>query len=137
MKSFLEFVSCCITTHEVSTKEEVAAATPPKREETRSLMPSKVAALRKKKRIRVGIPGSMTPEWKPSLHVISEDNVMAKKKEKTPPEASRTPADRVVKRKSTTVSRSKVDVRSYSDDIGRNPGAAVTIPAFSPTPFMF
>ena len=115
----MEFVSCCVTTPEVATNEEVVAvATPQRREETRSLMPSKVAALRKKKRVRVGTPGSMTPEWKPSLYVISEDNVMAEKKEKTPPEAMTKIADRVVKRKSTTGSRSKVHVRSYSNDIG-------------------
>ncbi|XWS51965.1 hypothetical protein CRYUN_Cryun11dG0027000 [Craigia yunnanensis] len=135
MRYFLEFVSCCVKTPEVATnKEVVAVATPPRREETRSLMPSKVAALRKKKRVRVGTPGSMTPEWKPSLCVISEDNVTAVKREKTP--AKFTTADRVVKRKSTAGSRSKVHVRSYSDDIGRNQ-VPIVIPAFSPTPFMF
>ncbi|XWS11146.1 hypothetical protein CRYUN_Cryun38cG0058500 [Craigia yunnanensis] len=137
MRSFLEFVSCCITNPEVSSNEKVVTVvTPPKREETRSLMPPKVAALRKKKRVRVGTPGSMTQEWKPSLYVISEDKVMAEKKEKAPPEAMTKIADRVVKRKSSTVSRSKVHVRSYSDDIGRSL-VPVVIPAFSPTPFMF
>ncbi|XVF04026.1 hypothetical protein REPUB_Repub05bG0045200 [Reevesia pubescens] len=136
MRSFLEFVSCCVTNPEVSTNEE-EVETPPRREETRSLMPTKVAALRMKKRGRVGTPGSMTPEWKPSLYMISEDNVMAEKREITPPEVTTTTADRVlVKRKSTTVSRSKVHVRSYSDDIGRNQVPTV-IPTFSPVPFMF
>ncbi|XWS27917.1 hypothetical protein CRYUN_Cryun25bG0021500 [Craigia yunnanensis] len=135
MRSFLGFVSRCVTTPELATNEEVVTtATPSRREEARSLTPPKVAELRKKNRIRVGIPGSMTPEWKPSLYVISEDNVKAKKKEKTPAEA--TTVDRVVKRKSTAGSCSKVHVRSYSDDIRRNP-MPVVIPAFSPTPFMF
>ncbi|XWS09885.1 hypothetical protein CRYUN_Cryun39dG0028100 [Craigia yunnanensis] len=135
MRFFLEFVSCCVMIPEVATNEKVVtAATTPKKEETSSLMPSKVAALRKKKRVWVGTPGSMTPEWKPSLYVISEDNIMEEKKEKTPPDATTT-RDRVVKKKSTTGSRSKVHVRSYSDDIGRNTVPAV-IPAFSPTPFM-
>ncbi|XP_022717950.1 uncharacterized protein LOC111276475 [Durio zibethinus] len=138
MRSFLEFVSCCVTTPEVSVKEQVVTAgTAPRKEETRSLMPTKVAALRKKKkRVRVGTPGSLTPEWKPSLFVISEDKVTAEKREKTPPQAATATVDRVVKRKSTTGSRSKVHVRSYSDDIGRN-SVQVVIPAFSPTPFMF
>ncbi|XP_022753632.1 uncharacterized protein LOC111301920 [Durio zibethinus] len=131
MRSFLEFVSCCVTTPEVATDEEVVTAvTPPRREVTRPLMPPKVAALSKKKmKVRVGTPGSMTPEWKPSLFVISEDNFIVEKREKTP-------ADRVVKRKSTAGSRSKVHVRSCSDDMGRNP-LPVVIPAFSPTPFIF
>ena len=101
----------------MATNEEVVAvATPQRREETRSLMPSKVAALRKKKRVRVGTPGSMTPEWKPSLYVISEDNVTVERREKT--RAESTTVDRVVKGNSTAGSRSKVHVRSYSDDIG-------------------
>ncbi|XVF34108.1 hypothetical protein REPUB_Repub18cG0029000 [Reevesia pubescens] len=137
MRSVLEFVSCCVTTPEVSTNEEVVttAATAPKREETRYLMPPKVAALGNKKRVRVGTPGSMTPEWKPSLYVISEDTVTAETKEKTPLEATTT-VDRVVKRKSTGGSRSKVHVRTYGDEIGRNQ-VPLVIPTFSPTPFMF
>ncbi|XP_021288757.1 uncharacterized protein LOC110419945 [Herrania umbratica] len=154
MRSILEFVSCCVTTPEVSRneKEEVlmAAVSPSMREETRSLMPPKVAALTKKKRVRVGTPGVMAAEWKPSLNVISEDNVVAEKREKTPPQQEKTTADSVVKRKSSSGSRSKVHVRSNSDDIGRNPMLAViptfsptpvsmpvVIPTFSPTPFMF
>ena len=111
------FVSRCVTTPEVATNEEVmTAATPSRREEAKSLMPPKVAELRKKNRVRVRIAGSMTPEWKPSLYVISEDNITAEKRQKTPAEA--TTVDRVVKRKSTAGSPSKVHVRSYSDDIG-------------------
>ncbi|XVF70493.1 hypothetical protein PTKIN_Ptkin11bG0166000 [Pterospermum kingtungense] len=115
MRSLLEFVSCCVASPEVATNEEAMAA-PPRREGTRSLVPPKVAALRKKKRVRVGTPGSMTPEWKPSLHVISEDNVTAENREKTP--AKGTAEDSSAKRKSAASSRSKVHVRSYSDDIG-------------------
>ncbi|OMP04541.1 hypothetical protein COLO4_09540 [Corchorus olitorius] len=118
MKSLLEFVACCVTTPQVSSNDEVvtaaAAVATPSREETRSLMPPKVVALKnKKKRVRVG-----TPEWKPSLYVISEDNAMAEKREKAQaPEAKPVAADRAVKRKSATVSRSKVHVRNYNDDI--------------------
>ncbi|OMO80497.1 hypothetical protein CCACVL1_12927 [Corchorus capsularis] len=115
MKSLLEFVACCVTTPQVSSNDEVVAAVAtPSREETRSLMPPKVVALKnKKKRVRVG-----APEWKPSLYVISEDNVMAEKREKAQaPEAKPVAADRAVKRKSATVSRSKVHVRNYNDDI--------------------
>ncbi|EOY12682.1 Uncharacterized protein TCM_031185 isoform 1 [Theobroma cacao] len=157
MRSFLEFVSCCVTSPQVSRNEgeEVvtAAVNPAMREETGTLMPPKVAALTKKKRVRVGTPGVMAEEWKPSLNVISEDNVVAEKREKTPPQQppqDKTTADRVVKRKSSSGSRSKVHVRSNSDDIGRNPMPAVismfsptpvsmpvVIPTFSPTPFMF
>ncbi|XVF77679.1 hypothetical protein PTKIN_Ptkin14bG0066600 [Pterospermum kingtungense] len=132
MRSFLVFVSCCVATPEVSTNEElVKAETPQKREETRSLMPPKVVALRKKRRVRVGTPGSTNPEWKPSLYMISEENVMAEETTTTTTKTS----DRVVKRKSSTGSRSKVHVRSYNDDVGRNP-VQVVIPAFSPAPFM-
>ncbi|PPS05421.1 hypothetical protein GOBAR_AA15244 [Gossypium barbadense] len=125
MRSFLKFVSRCVKNPEVSTTEEMVV-TAPGREETRSFMAPKM----------VGTPFSTTPEWKPSLYVISEDNVLAEKREKTTPEASTTPADRAVKRKSGAGSRSKVHVRSYSDDIGRNQ-EPVVIPTFSPTPFMF
>ncbi|KAG8492525.1 hypothetical protein CXB51_009762 [Gossypium anomalum] len=118
MRSFLKFVSRCVKNPEVSTTEEVMV-TAPGREETRSFMAPKMVALKKKKkRVKVGTPFSTTPEWKPSLYVISEDNVLAEKREKTTPEASTTPADRAVKRKSGAGSRSKVHVRSYSDDIG-------------------
>ncbi|KAK8579148.1 hypothetical protein V6N13_142368 [Hibiscus sabdariffa] len=135
MRSFLEFVSCCVKSPQASTAEEVVPA--PGREETRSLMTPKMAALRRKKKtVKVGTPFSMTPEWKPSLYAISEDNVMAEKREKTQSETATTAPDRAVKRKSTPGSRSKIHVRSYSDDIWRNP-AAVAIPTFSPTPFMF
>lgn len=112
----MEFMSRCITPPEVAANEEaMTVATPPRTEGSRSLMPTKVAVLRKKKRARVGTPGSMTPEWKPSLHVISEDNVIAEKREKSPAKA--TAADRAVKWKSTAGSLSKVHVRSYSEDI--------------------
>ncbi|KAL4279131.1 hypothetical protein GQ457_03G023560 [Hibiscus cannabinus] len=130
MRSFLEFVSCCVKSPQASTTEEVVPASGT--EETRSLMAPKMAALkRKKKTVKVG-----TPEWKPSLYAISEDNVVAEKREKMLSEAATTAADRTVKRKSTPGSRSKIHVRSYIDDIGRNP-EAVAIPTFSPTPFMF
>ncbi|TYI85091.1 hypothetical protein E1A91_D05G414500v1 [Gossypium mustelinum] len=131
MRSFLKFVSRCVKNPEVSTTEEVVV-TAPGREETRSFMAPKMVALKKKKkkRVKVGTPFSTTLEWKPSLYVISEDNVLAEKREKT------TPADGAVKRKSGVGSRSKVHVRSYSDDIGRNQEPLV-IPTFSPTPFMF
>ncbi|KAB2032830.1 hypothetical protein ES319_D05G404800v1 [Gossypium barbadense] len=137
MRSFLKFVSRCVKNPEVSTTEEVVV-TAPGREETRSFMAPKMVALKKKKkkRVKVGTPFSTTLEWKPSLYVISEDNVLAEKREKTTPEASTTPADGAVKRKSGVGSRSKVHVRSYSDDIGRNQEPLV-IPTFSPTPFMF
>ncbi|KAE8675225.1 Organic cation/carnitine transporter4 isoform 1 [Hibiscus syriacus] len=135
MRSFVEFVSCCVKNPEVSTTEEVVPA--PRREETRSLMAPKMAALRKKnKRVKVGTSFSMTPEWKPSLYAISEDNVMAEKREKMKSEAATTAADRAVKRKSTSGSRSKIHVRSDSGDIRRNP-EPMAIPTFSPTPFMF
>ncbi|KAG4149926.1 hypothetical protein ERO13_D05G363800v2 [Gossypium hirsutum] len=137
MRSFLKFVSRCVKNPEVSTTEEVVV-TAPGREETRSFMAPKMVALKKKKkkRVKVETPFSTTLEWKPSLYVISEDNVLAEKREKTTPEASTTPADGAVKRKSGVGSRSKVHVRSYSDDIGRNQEPLV-IPTFSPTPFMF
>ncbi|XP_039072029.1 uncharacterized protein LOC120219266 [Hibiscus syriacus] len=116
MKSFVEFVSCCVKNPEMSTTEEVVAS--PRREETRTLMAPKMAALRrKKKRVKVGTPFSTTPEWKPSLHAISEDTVMAEKREKMLPEAATT-ANRAVKRKSMSGSLSKIHVRSHSDDMG-------------------
>ncbi|XVE80267.1 hypothetical protein DITRI_Ditri14bG0126300 [Diplodiscus trichospermus] len=138
MRFFLEFVSSCLTTPKVGTNEEVVtAATTPRREETRSWMPPTVEAQRKtKKRVRVGSPGSTTPEWKPSLYVISEDNVTAEKRDKTPAEEAKAERVRVVKMKSSSGSRSKVHVRSYGDDVWRN-SMPVVVPTFSPTPFMF
>ncbi|GMI63698.1 hypothetical protein like AT5G54585 [Hibiscus trionum] len=135
MRFFVEFVSCCVKNPEVFTTEEMVAA--PRREETRSLMaPKMVAPRKKKKRVKIATPFSTTSEWKPSLYAISEDNTMTEKKEKMQSEATTTTADRAVKRKSTSGSRSKIHVRSHSDDMGRN-SEPVIIPTFSPTPFMF
>lgn len=86
--------------------------TSPRKEETNSLMPLHTEAMRKKKiRVRAGT----SPQWKPTLRMITEDNVMAKK---TPSEATKTTVDRVGKRKSTGGSRSKVHGRSYNNDTG-------------------
>lgn len=100
----MEFVSRCVTTPEVYTNEE---------EPVKTLMPPKVVAVRKKKkRVKVWPPGTTTPEWKPSLYMISEDNVTAE-------ETTSKTSDRVVKRKSSSGSSlSKVHVRSYNGDIG-------------------
>ncbi|GMJ05161.1 hypothetical protein HRI_004185300 [Hibiscus trionum] len=145
MRSFLECVSCwSTTTHELSMTEEAVtvAVTPLREEETKSLMPIDTESASRKKttrvRVRVGSTGSMNPQWKPSLCSITEDNVVAEKREKTP---SKTPTrtrtiDKVVKRKSPSGSHSNVHVRSHSNDTGRS-SVPVFLPAFSPTPFMF
>ncbi|XP_012459505.1 uncharacterized protein LOC105779999 [Gossypium raimondii] len=128
MRSFLDWISCWSTTPQVSIREEVE--TPPSKEETNSLMPLDTEDLRKKKiRVRTGT----SPQWKPTLRVITEDNVKAKK---TPSEATKTTVDKVGKRKTTGGSRSKVHVRSYSNDTGRK-SVPVVLPGLSPTPFMF
>ncbi|KAE8734923.1 hypothetical protein F3Y22_tig00000652pilonHSYRG00015 [Hibiscus syriacus] len=98
MRSLLECVSCLGTaTHEVSMMEEVVtvAVTPAteEEEETRSLMPA-VEAL---------------------LCSITEDNIMAENRKKTPTRTTTT-VGRGVKRKSSSGSRSNVHVRSYSND---------------------
>ncbi|KAK9024634.1 hypothetical protein V6N11_004792 [Hibiscus sabdariffa] len=109
----------------------------PRREETRSLMAPKMVTQRKKKRrVKVATPFSMTPEWKPSLYAISEDNVMTEKREKTQSETTITTTNRVMKRKKMLGLRFKIHVRSHNDDMGRNT-EPVVLPTFSPTPFMF
>ncbi|KAK9005932.1 hypothetical protein V6N11_034986 [Hibiscus sabdariffa] len=126
---------CCVKNPEAFTTEQTAAVS--RREETRSLMaPKMVTQRKKKKRVKVATPFSMTPEWKPSLYAISEDNVMAEKREKTQSKTASTTTNRVMKRKSMLGLCFKIHVRNHSDDMGRNP-EPVVLPTFSPTPFMF
>ncbi|KAL4334341.1 hypothetical protein GQ457_07G013880 [Hibiscus cannabinus] len=136
MGIFVEFMSCCVKIPEASTTEHTAAV--PMREETRSLMAPKMVTQRKKKkkRVKVATPFSMTTEWKPSLYAISEDNVMVEKREKTQSKTASTTTNRVMKRKSMLGLCFKIHVRSHNDDMGRNP-EPVVLPTFSPTPFMF
>ncbi|KAE8667308.1 Organic cation/carnitine transporter4 isoform 1 [Hibiscus syriacus] len=146
MRSLLECVSCLgTTTHEVSMMEEVVTVAVTlareEEEETKSLMPADTTAASSRRRktdrirVRVGSTGSMNPPWKPSLCSITEDNIMAENRKKIPSETPTT-VGRVVKRKSSSGSRSNVHVRSYSNDTGRN-SVPVFLPTFSPTPFMF
>ncbi|KAE8680185.1 hypothetical protein F3Y22_tig00111392pilonHSYRG00416 [Hibiscus syriacus] len=147
MRSFLDCVSCWGTiTHEVSMIEEVVsdAATPTREVETKSLMSADMAAAASRRkmnrvRVRVGSTGSMNPQWKPSLCSITEDSVVAENKEKTllnTPTKMPATADRMVKGKSSSESRSNFRARSNSNDTGRR-SVPVFLPSFSPTPFMF
>ncbi|KAL6314115.1 hypothetical protein AAG906_011853 [Vitis piasezkii] len=120
MKFIFEFVSCCGMPPRPAVPEEV-----PLPEESRTV---ELRRRYRKERVGSSRSSSSSVEWHPSLCSISEDNLVLEKEER-PAESVRTP-----KRKAA--SSTKIHVRSYSEDYRRSQ-ISMTLPTFSPAPFMF
>ncbi|CAK9150307.1 unnamed protein product [Ilex paraguariensis] len=121
MKFLLELVSCCGTISRPS-----VPTSPPPADETRCLVPSTPPESRRKRGRVASKRSAYTPQWRPSLHAISEDNVVVESKERAV-----VGSERVLKRK-VEPPTGKVRIRSCSDDSRRPP-----LQAIMPTPFLF
>ncbi|KAL5736131.1 hypothetical protein ACOSP7_030601 [Xanthoceras sorbifolium] len=129
MKFLLELVSCCgCGCQESGGGVETKVPPEPRTEETRSLVASVRRSYRRKGRGRSGGVASGSAEWKPSLCVISEENVVMEK--------DKSETERVAKRKSGGSHKDRARVRSYSHEFRGNSMSTI-IPTFSATPFMF
>lgn len=113
MRFFLEFVSCCGTT-----TQRTAVQTTTAEEEERSLVPTFSLTRRQRKRGKLGATAAAaTPEWRPSLGAISEDNIV-------PPRARSDgvrngkfgPEREVCKRSAAAGAAAKVHHRNYGDN---------------------
>ncbi|GLU23520.1 hypothetical protein SLE2022_395180 [Rubroshorea leprosula] len=137
MKFLLEFVSWCGRPVSLSEDCRSREATVPIEKEDRSLRSSEVEVRRnrRRKRGRVGSSSvfrqaSAVANWKPSLYAISEEKIVMVEREKSLTKLK-------AERKSVSVPRSEVHLRSYHDDHNRRNSVQTIIPSISPVPFMF
>ncbi|KAF9589652.1 hypothetical protein IFM89_026786 [Coptis chinensis] len=128
MKKFLKCISCC-----VPIKRSVVPTSPTHKEEGHGLSPLYSAEGDSLACIKRGKLGSGRAHWRPSLCVISEDNVVSTVSNK---------AERMVKsgKNLAEKARSRGRIRSCdrsSDNEFRRTSTPVVIPVFSPTGFLF
>ncbi|KAL8144546.1 hypothetical protein V2J09_017578 [Rumex salicifolius] len=78
-----------------------------------------------------------TGDWKPSLHAIAEDNVVAPVKARANKAAEQMTRAAATARRNGKRCAPSAHSRGRGDNYSRDPMPMMVVPTFAPTPFMF
>ncbi|KAF6163031.1 hypothetical protein GIB67_021180 [Kingdonia uniflora] len=126
MKFFLELVFCC-SAPSVQCAESTHGLMPLSCPESDYLFPIKSRVQ------RIGSSSVSASQWKPSLHVISEDKIASIASGKTEKHIK---SEKKVVRKGSP-SRTRIHDRAWNADEYRQTPVTAIMPAFFPTAFLF